>query len=446
MKKLTLFSLCLFSFLLGSSQFLTKMQQVANVPMPVSNNAVVEGWGNDTGYVYSFGGIDSTKIWSGITKKAFRYNTITDIWDTIPDLPNTNAVIASAASYVDSIIYIMGGYQVLSNGNEISSNIVNRYDPRTNTYLSDGANIPVATDDHVQGVWNDSLIYVITGWSNTANIPNVQIYDPANDNWAVGSAVPNNNLYKAFGASGTIIGNTIYYHGGAISTGNFSGQSTLRIGQIDPNNPTQITWSTDLTSTEITYRSIPALFQLSSDFLVWLGGSNVTYNFNGVAYNGSGGVEPRNEPLYYNTSLNLFENSIQFNPQVTLPMDLRGLANFPSFTPFPVTYIAGGMESTQTVSKKTYKVWMELITGIEDKNKSKPFQLYPNPTSQQINLEFKKVETRTINLIDILGNLVFQTKISATNFQLDIVNYPKGIYFVQVKTDKYINSQKIVIE
>jgi len=138
----------------------------------------------------------------------------------------------------------MGGYQVLSNGNEISSNIVNRFDPRTNTYLTNGANISIPIDDHVQAVWNDSLIYVITGWTNTANVPNVQIYDPANDNWSVGTATPNNSLYKAFGASGTIIGNTIYYHGGAVSSGNFSGQTTLRVGQIDPNNPTQITWNT----------------------------------------------------------------------------------------------------------------------------------------------------------------------------------------------------------
>jgi N-acetylneuraminic acid mutarotase len=245
MKQLLLLSTLLFALTTKAQLNISIITtEVNTMPLAISNNAVVEGYSNDTGFVYSFGGIDSTKIWSGINKKSFRYNTITNIWDTIPDLPNTNAVIAAGASYVDSIIYIMGGYQVLSSGNEISSNIVNRFDPRTNSYLSDGANIPVATDDHVQAVWNDSLIYVITGWSNTGNIPNVQIYDPANDSWLIGAAVPNNNLYKAFGASGTIIGNTIYYHGGAVSTGNFSGQSTLRIGQIDQNNPTQITLTT----------------------------------------------------------------------------------------------------------------------------------------------------------------------------------------------------------
>ena len=167
--------------------------EVANMPMPISNNAVIEGWTNDTAYMYSFGGIDSTKIWSGINKKSFRYNISSDVWYTIPDSPNTNAVIAAGASYVNSIIYIIGGYQVLSNGNEISSNIVNRFDPWTNTYLSDGANIPVATDDHLQAVYNDSLIYVISGLSNTGNNPNVQIYEPANDNWLTGTPLPKNN-------------------------------------------------------------------------------------------------------------------------------------------------------------------------------------------------------------------------------------------------------------
>ena len=244
MKKLLFFPLLLITILSNAQvDGGVNATEVANMPMAISNNAVTEGWANDTAYMYSFGGIDSTKIWSGINKKSFRYNTVSDVWDTIPDLPNPNAVIAAGASYVDSIIYIMGGYRVLSNGNEISSNIVNRFDPRTNTYLSNGTNIPVATDDHVQAVYKDSLIYLITGWNNNGNIPNVQIYDPANDNWLIGTPVPNNNTYKAFGATGIIINNTIYYHGGASNGFNFPCQSNLRIGQINPADPTQITWS-----------------------------------------------------------------------------------------------------------------------------------------------------------------------------------------------------------
>lgn len=407
--------------------------EVTPMPMAISNNAVVEGYANDTGYVYSFGGIDATKIWSGINKKSFRYNTTTGIWDTIPDLPNPNAVIAAGASYVDSIIYIMGGYQVLSNGSEISSNIVNRFDPRTNTYLSDGANIPVATDDHVQAVWNDSLIYIITGWSNTGNIPNVQIYNPSNNTWAIGTAVPNNNLYKAFGASGTIIGNTIYYHGGAVSTGNFSGQSTLRIGQIDPNDPTQITWSTQTTNF-VSYRAASTNL---SGVAFWLGGAEDTYNFDGIAYNGSGGVPTKTTNLGYGSAT---FDSIVVTTGPFLPMDLRGIAKFGSDF-----YIAGGMINNQQVSNKTYKIGFTIISSIKE-NKQATFTVYPNPTSQQINLEFEKAENRTITLLNILGKQIFQIKNNTSTTLLDVSHYPKGIYFIQVSTEKEMSSQKIVVE
>jgi hypothetical protein len=428
---------------LYSQVFAWDIQEVSSMPIAISNNAVTEGWANDTGYVYSFGGIDTTKIWSGINKKSFRYNTVTDVWDTIPDLPNTNAVIAAGASYVDSIIYIMGGYQVLSNGSEISSNIVNRFDPRTNTYMSDGATIPLATDDHVQAVWNDSLIYVITGWSNTGNIPNVQIYDPANNSWIIGTAVPNNNLYKAFGASGTIIGNTIYYHGGAVSTGNFPGQSTLRIGQIDPNNPSQITWSTQTTS-YISYRAI-SLSDNNWNQPHFIGGSDITYNFNGVAYNGSGGVAPNNRAIYLNNTNNV-DTTILFYNGNTIPMDLRGVANFMNDPTPGNAYITGGMTVNQTVSNKTFKlIYTPNVSDITE-NSTSSFKIYPNPTSQQINLAFKNAENKTISLIDVLGNEVFQTESNSTNLELNVVNYPKGIYFIQVKTEKEMSSQKIVIQ
>ena len=211
--------------------------EMAKMPMKISNNAVTQGVLNGIQYVYSFGGIDSTKNYTGINLKSFRYNVSTNSWDTIPDLPDTRGKIASGASTIDSVIYIIGGYHVSFGGNEVSSNKVHRFNINTNTYLSDATAIPIAIDDHVQAVWKDSLIYVITGWSNSGNVPNVQIYNPISDSWTVGTSTPNNNIYKSFGASGTIVGNTIYYFGGASMGGSFPIQNNLRILWL-PHNPT----------------------------------------------------------------------------------------------------------------------------------------------------------------------------------------------------------------
>ncbi len=438
MKKLLLVSLILFLFNTADAQwyFGTRM---ADMPEPISNNAVVEGWANDTAYVYSFGGIDTTKIWSGISLKSFRYNTVTDVWDTIPDLPNTLENIAMGASWVDSIVYIMGGYHVLSNGNEISSNIVNRYDPRTNTYLSDGANIPVPIDDHVQAVWNDSLIYVITGWSNSGNVPDVQIYDPANDNWLTGTPVPNSNSYKAFGASGAIAGNTIIYHGGASTGFNFPAQAGLRIGQINPTDPTQITWSVSTPNSAFkTYRAACS-FEMFGPSVNWLGGSDVSYNYNGIAYNGSGGVQPKNRNLWSPVGANIDTANYSGEP---LPMDLRGIAHIPLSG---ARYIAGGMEQNQQVSKKTIRLDYALWPGIKEINPNS-FTLFPNPTVDLVNIIFKNQKNRIILLTDVLGNEILRIENKEPSLQLNVSNYPKGIYIIKVESEEGSSSQKIVVQ
>src|SRR5690606_911923 len=120
------------------------------LPERISNNAVCAAQLGDTHYVFSFAGIDSTKLYSGIHLRSYRYNYEADRWDTIPELPDTMGKIATWASHVNGKIYITGGYHVLQNGNEISSNKMHIYDVATNTYDADGPNIPFAIDDHVQ--------------------------------------------------------------------------------------------------------------------------------------------------------------------------------------------------------------------------------------------------------------------------------------------------------
>lgn len=420
------------------------LEEMSNMPEPVSNNAVVEGWANDTGYVYSFGGIDSTKLWSGIHLRSYRYNTVTDIWDTIPNLPDTLGKIATAASWVDSIIYIIGGYHVYSNHNEASSAKIHRFDTRTNTYLSDGADIPVPIDDHVQAVWNDSLIYVITGWSNTGNVPNVQIYDPANDTWLTGTPVPNSNFYKAFGASGTIIGDTIYYHGGASMSFNFPIQSSLRKGYINPTNPMQITWSSTPTN-YVNYRA--SSFKDKNGIPHFIGGSDVTYNYNGIAYNGSGGVTPNKQALNYIN--NTLDTVIIDTTLGQLSMDLRGIGSFPnhSFYNEGVWFMAGGMNENQKVSNKTIKLIYTLnVSSITENKNSFNFKTYPNPTTSKLNLLFDEINNKTIYLTDLIGNEILTFKNNSNNIQLDLTSYPKGIYFIRVDTDNSSSTQKIIVQ
>lgn len=240
MKKISILY-CLFISIQLNAQTAWTWTEKDTMPMRISNNAVTHADINGQPFVFSFGGIDTSKIYSGITLHSFKYDVNGDNWSEIAPLPSGQPRIASAASTVKNKIYIMGGYSVASNGSETSSNKVVIYNPTTNNYEPDGANIPTAIDDHVQCVWKDSLIYVITGWINFTNVSYVQIYNPSNDTWLFGTPLPSSSDYKVFGGSGTIIGDTIYYFGGAVSVGNFYATKKLRKGVIDSNDPTNIT-------------------------------------------------------------------------------------------------------------------------------------------------------------------------------------------------------------
>jgi hypothetical protein len=74
------------------------------------------------------------------------------------------------------------------------------------------------------------------------------------------------------------------------------------------------------------------------------------------------------------------------------------------------------------------------------------FKLFPNPTSDQINVIFEKPKKRNIQLIDILGNEVFKVENNKSSLQLDLSDYPKGIYMIKVTSAEGSSSQKIIVQ
>ncbi len=360
-----LFHLSCFLFTICSySQTAWTWTELDTMPFKNSNNAVTDAVIGGQKYVFSFGGIDETKLYSGINQNSYKYEVLTDSWTEIQSLPSFRTNIAAGASTVKNKIYIIGGYHVYSNGSEVSSNEVIIYDPVTDNYNPNGSNIPTPIDDHVQCVWRDSLIYVITGWSNSGNVPKVQIYDPALNNWSAGTDTPNTHDYKSFGASGTLIGDTLYYFGGAKSTGGFNAVNILRKGIIDENNPTNITWSLETNAPNNSYRS--ACINHGNN-AYWIGGSSVSYNYNGIAYNGSGGVVPLAQIMRYGT------DDYSWNEGLGAPfsvMDMRGIAQITSTS----WIICGGMNENQAVTNRTFLLTYDPITGsVTEKSNSTTF-------------------------------------------------------------------------
>ncbi|KAA3598358.1 MAG: hypothetical protein DWQ06_11590 [Calditrichaeota bacterium] len=88
----------LLTFILAINLFAQNFWTVGNpLPKKISNNAVASLTIDDTCFVFSFMGIDTTKIWSGITQEAFKLNTFTNQWTQIASVPGSVGRIAASA-------------------------------------------------------------------------------------------------------------------------------------------------------------------------------------------------------------------------------------------------------------------------------------------------------------------------------------------------------------
>lgn len=395
--------------------------ELDTMPFRTSNNAVCEASVAGEDFVYSFGGIDFTKSYDGIHQRSFKYTVASNSWEEIAPLPDTLGKIAAGASFVKGKIYILGGYHVFANGNEISSDRVHIYNPTSDSYEADGTSIPRAIDDHVQCVYKDSLIFLVTGWSNTANWPDVQIYDPTLDQWQQGTSVPNNNTFKAFGASGYIIGDTLYYHGGVSGNFAFTARKFMRKGYINPSDPTDITWeSMGEAPGEAGYR---AACSGVGNTAFWIGGAATAYNYDGIAYDGSGGVEPSTRILHFHNY------NYQYVDEVSEPygiMDFRGIAKLPNNR----WIICGGMDSSQVVSNRTFLLENNTVHLGELPNESLTIEYHSDF------IRVKSDQKIHWKMLDLSGKIMEIWEVDS-QVEIDKGKYSKGIYLVGDK-EQYI--------
>ncbi len=335
-----------------SAQLFNHWENAPELPMRISNNAVASLVINDTCFVFSFMGIDSTKIWSGITRNAYRLNTTTGVWSSIAPVPGNVGRIAASAQGLHGKVYIFGGYSVNANGSEVTWENVDIYDPVTDTYTL-GTPIPVKVDDQVTAVWRDSLIFLISGWSTNHNVTNVQIYNPVTDSWQQATPIIGPPV---FGHAGTIVGDTIIYADGVKVSGfNFVMSKASYRGIINPSNPTMITWN------KLPRHPGAAKYRMAAGYfgrrVIFAGGTDNPYNFNGIGYNGQPS-EPDSMVFAYNTRTQNWE---LLTPNTHPTMDHRGLVNCGNRL-----YLIGGMASEQQVRKQVDMMVIDSLVPINE--------------------------------------------------------------------------------
>ncbi|MEO6444350.1 MAG: galactose oxidase [Gemmatimonadaceae bacterium] len=313
-------------------------QLVEDLPAPVTNNAVAGGRVGDAWWIFSALGVDTSKRWSGITRGSHAWNSGTQRWTRLPDVPGPVGRLAATAQVVRGRLYLFGGYTVDSAGGEKSLPNLDIFDPVRGAWLA-GAAMPVPVDDAVSGVYRDSLIYLVSGWHDTDNVQDVQLYDVVRDRWSPATPIPGPGV---FGHTGEIAGNTILFIDGAAkqATGTrYALVPQVWTGTIDAANPTRIEWR------RAPAHPGPPIYRAAAascgPLVIVAGGSANPYNYNGVGYDGQPS-QPRAAVMAFDTSNSSWR---LLDPLPEATMDHRGLVRSDRHA-----WIVGGMRAGQRVS------------------------------------------------------------------------------------------------
>lgn len=425
-------------------------QNHAPLPWPIANNAVTAHVLAGTTFVYTFMGIDTTKVWSGIQASAARLNTTTNTWQILPDVPVAVPRIAATAVTVRDSIYVIGGYTVASGGQEDSKQQVRALDPATGTWTpTSPPNMPRGIDDMVTGVYADSLVYVISGWSDGLNVPDVRFFDTTTWTWTTATPLP---AFGTFGAVGGVCGDHIVFIDGVADTAalGFDLVNRVLVGTIDPQDASVISWENRGPHPgRPVYRAAGGNLPGDDTRILITGGTDNPYNFDGMGYDGN-----PSEPLGQTWSYYAETGTVVFHDDNPIPtMDHRG---FPAGGDGRL-WVVGGMEAGQAVTDLVSSWLPDVVTAAPAPPRAEAavMEPAPNPTRAGVRFRIRGATTlRDPRILDVAGRVVRTWPPGAHDagrgFGWDLrdgagARVPSGVYWLIARIDGRRLAKSVVV-
>jgi len=315
------------------------------LPNAVSNNAVAAVRSGRREYIVSFNGLGEGKTHSDTLAATYVYDSRSKRWQEAAPVPGGVGRLASVAASAGKLVYVFGGYTVDADGAEVSTPWTHAFNPRTREF-EERAAMPIPVDDAVAVSYADRFIYLISGWHDLGNVNLVQRYDTETNSWDQATPTPGPAV---FGHAGGIVGNTIVYCDGiAIEAHDDRGRDFVAVpdcylGIIGDEDSRRIDWRTvhyhpGLPRYRMAAAGIPA-----ANGVLFIGGSENPYNYDGIGYNG--------EPSEPSAGALLFDIDEQgwrvIDVEGSATMDHRGLAAFKG-----QWITVGGMSAEQRVTDR----------------------------------------------------------------------------------------------
>jgi len=269
----------------GPTLSVTVMQPL---PRPLTNNALASVTAADRRFIVSFNGLGEGRTRRDTSSGTVVFDDDTDQWSKAVPVPGGVGRLAATAAAVGGLAYVFGGYSVAEDGAEESTPWVYSFDPVKGEY-TELSPMPVLVDDTVSVVYDNRFIYLISGWHDLGNVNLVQRYDTVADEWVQATPIPGQAV---FGHAGGIVGNRLVYCDG-VAVRSFADRSRdfvmsdkCFLGIIDLDDGRRIDWRHLPPHPGLPRYRMAAAGIAEHNAVLFIGGSENPYNYDGTGYNG----------------------------------------------------------------------------------------------------------------------------------------------------------------
>lgn len=109
----------------------------------------------------------------------------------------------------------------------------------------------------------------------------------------------------------------------------------------------------------------------------------------------------------------------------------------------PGVYTVIITDANGCVTSGTYTVSFNI--GITDHTSGASINVYPNPANENFTIDAGTTSIDRIEIIDVLGQVVFTAEPNTSKTQVNTVNYAEGVYFVRTYTVNGVSTKRIEI-
>jgi hypothetical protein len=85
--------------------------------------------------------------------------------------------------------------------------------------------------------------------------------------------------------------------------------------------------------------------------------------------------------------------------------------------------------------------------GVTDPEEDLITQVYPNPSEGKFNVQLDNNhgETGSVEIFNILGEIIFETEMNTQKIEIDLGNESNGVYLLNIRTRNLSLSKKIIV-